>query len=327
MSNFLNQVSAIFPGAASSVISTLRNVQLGGQAGLNVSPNINFTPLTIGGFNLTGFEAPEHINVGGQQKLAVHDFPGGTRTVQSLGAFPPDEISWEGLFIGPTAWDRAYALDRFRVDGSDLSLLYGNWGYNGKIKHLELIAVNQWVCRYKLYFIPYTDLAQAPQPPTQNSSAVVNGAMSNLSGNIPTTQFGDTLPTSVLTPVNSLMSTVTTAMARASNVFQNIATSDIRAITTYVGQTVSSVAAIVSDPSTPLSMSASALYVGNQASIIGAQTSVPPTPQSVVTVNNPNLMQMAAQYYGDSSLWPKIASANGLVDPMPTGQFSLMVPQ
>lgn len=326
MANLFNTVSALVPGAASSIISTLRGIQLGGQAGLNVSPNVHFTPITIGGFHLTGFEAPEHINVGGQQKLAVHDFPGGTRTVQSLGPFPPDEISWEGLFIGPTAWDRAYALDRLRVAGADADLLYGNWGYTGRIKHLELIAVNQWICRYRLFFVPYTDLAAQPVAPASNSTTVVNGAMSNLSSNIPTTLFGDTLPSSITTPVSSLMSVVTTALNNAGNVFQNIAASDVRAISTYVSQVGSSVLGLVSSSPSSSSMAASALYIGNQASVIGAQTAQTPVPKSVVVTNNPNLMQMAAQHYGDSSQWPKIASANNIVDPMPTGQFNLVIP-
>ncbi len=35
----------------------------------------------------------------------------------------------------------------------------------------------------------------------------------------------------------------------------------------------------------------------------------------MITVNGANLFVLAAQYYGDASLWTTIAKANGLVDP------------
>lgn len=45
-----------------------------------------------------------------------------------------------------------------------------------------------------------------------------------------------------------------------------------------------------------------------------------------INVINPNLMALAAQYYGDATKWRIIADANGLTDPQPTGQFSLNIP-
>jgi len=51
----------------------------------------------------------------------------------------------------------------------------------------------------------------------------------------------------------------------------------------------------------------------------------PQTAQQVQTVN-PNLFSMASQYYQDPSLWGRIARANGLLNPAPTGQFNLTVP-
>lgn len=48
-----------------------------------------------------------------------------------------------------------------------------------------------------------------------------------------------------------------------------------------------------------------------------------------IIVNGANLFQLAAQYYGDASLWTNIALANDLVDPVvPAGvAISLTIPQ
>jgi nucleoid-associated protein YgaU len=44
------------------------------------------------------------------------------------------------------------------------------------------------------------------------------------------------------------------------------------------------------------------------------------TSGQLVTVNGANLFQLAAQYYGDATLWTAIAQANNLVDPeVPAG--------
>jgi nucleoid-associated protein YgaU len=48
----------------------------------------------------------------------------------------------------------------------------------------------------------------------------------------------------------------------------------------------------------------------------------------VITVNGANLFQLAAQYYGDATLWTTIAVANGLNDPeiMPGTAQTLVIP-
>lgn len=45
-------------------------------------------------------------------------------------------------------------------------------------------------------------------------------------------------------------------------------------------------------------------------------------------VNGANLFQLAAQYYGDATLWTTIAQANGLSDPIlqPGTPFTLVIP-
>lgn len=45
-----------------------------------------------------------------------------------------------------------------------------------------------------------------------------------------------------------------------------------------------------------------------------------------VTVLNPNLYRLAAQYYGDATQWTVIAKANNLVDPYQSGFLTLIIP-
>jgi len=44
-----------------------------------------------------------------------------------------------------------------------------------------------------------------------------------------------------------------------------------------------------------------------------------------ITVNYANLFQLAAQYYGDATLWTAIAEANGLTDPVVQATVSLTI--
>jgi hypothetical protein len=47
----------------------------------------------------------------------------------------------------------------------------------------------------------------------------------------------------------------------------------------------------------------------------------------VITVTGGNLYALAAQYYGDATMWWWIAQTNGLTDPMlPATTFNLVIP-
>lgn len=50
-------------------------------------------------------------------------------------------------------------------------------------------------------------------------------------------------------------------------------------------------------------------------------------PPSSVTVAGGNLFALAAQYYGDATLWYRIAAANGRTDPMIEGVVTLRLPK
>jgi nucleoid-associated protein YgaU len=47
----------------------------------------------------------------------------------------------------------------------------------------------------------------------------------------------------------------------------------------------------------------------------------------VIHTINPNLLVLAAQYYGDATQWRLIGNANGIADPQPIGSFNITIPQ
>ncbi len=87
----------------------------------------------LGPILLQGFEIPQQITWGGRQKLAIHTLPGGDRVIDSLGRNDID-ISWSGVFSGPTASSRARTVDRMRADGATWPLTWSTFFYSVVIK-------------------------------------------------------------------------------------------------------------------------------------------------------------------------------------------------
>lgn len=52
-----------------------------------------------------------------------------------------------------------------------------------------------------------------------------------------------------------------------------------------------------------------------------------PNPATSITVGGGTLQDLAAQHYGDASLWPVIAQANGMTDPQISGVQTISIPQ
>lgn len=76
--------------------------------------------LVLGPIAFADFEIPERIRFGGNQRLAVHQLPGGRRVVDALGR-DDGEICWSGVFTArmprraPVCWTRcACRADRCR---------------------------------------------------------------------------------------------------------------------------------------------------------------------------------------------------------------------
>jgi hypothetical protein len=61
--------------------------------------------VTVGGVGLSGLEVPATMSFGGEQRLAVHELPGGGRVVDALGPQEAD-VEWTGWFTGSNAVSR-----------------------------------------------------------------------------------------------------------------------------------------------------------------------------------------------------------------------------
>ena len=90
---------------------------------LSIKATYIMNDLTLGDFVFSGFEIPEKLPLGGDQRLVTHKFPGGARVIEAMGA---DEahIHWRGQFRGGDAMARAKYLDTLRINGPNLLLKF-----------------------------------------------------------------------------------------------------------------------------------------------------------------------------------------------------------
>lgn len=116
--------------------------------------------LTLGGVVFQGFEIPESINFGGQQMLAVHKLPGGTRVVDAMG--PDDaDIRWSGRFRGPSAEQRATLLDYMRRQGNQILLSWGLHRFQVVIREFTANYQRDTEITYSIACMVVLDEAQA----------------------------------------------------------------------------------------------------------------------------------------------------------------------
>jgi hypothetical protein len=84
--------------------------------------------LTLGGVIFQDFEIPETIKAGGEQKLDIKKFIGGSRIIDALGRDDAD-IEWTGRFRGGSAEQRCQQLNAMRVAGTPVQLTWSTFNY------------------------------------------------------------------------------------------------------------------------------------------------------------------------------------------------------
>jgi hypothetical protein len=155
--------SAINPGTwtASPVGSAFSKTAPAQTNAPTAYPTIPPVALHLGGIPFLSFECPESIgDIGLQAKLAMHDFPGGYRTVQPLGFFPPQMITWSGQFWqndipGYTPQQRIINLEQIIINQVGVSLNIGPFTFNPVFVHkLELHMQLGWLLPYTIEIIP-----------------------------------------------------------------------------------------------------------------------------------------------------------------------------
>jgi hypothetical protein len=116
--------------------------------------------LTLGGVVFTGFEIPETINFGGEQKLAIHKLPGGGRVIDAMGPNDAD-IRWSGRLRGPSSEQRGILLDFMRRRGRKILLAWGLHRFQVVIRSFEANYQSPHEIPYSIVCTVVLDEAQA----------------------------------------------------------------------------------------------------------------------------------------------------------------------
>ncbi len=104
--------------------------------------------LSLGNVTFNVDDLPEEINLGGEQVLAVRQFPGSGLDVQVLGAFD-DVIQRSATFLYGTALSNCKTLDAMRQQGEPVQLQVGPF--------TRPVLVKKFTFKYQNdYSIPYS---------------------------------------------------------------------------------------------------------------------------------------------------------------------------
>lgn len=135
-------------------------------------------PLTLGPVEFAGLESPAEIQFGGRQRLAIHQFPGGGRTIDCLGS-EDGPIQWTGILSGSNAYDRIRLLDGLRIAGAPVRLCWGNLTYTVIISECSFIYRQVYWVDYSISCIPSSPPQISNPEPTNaaTSAAIVDLAM------------------------------------------------------------------------------------------------------------------------------------------------------
>lgn len=311
-------------------------------------------------------ESPQSISWGGRQMFAQSDLVGGGRTIDALGE-SHDPLTWNGILFGVNASQRAKYLDNLRRAGQAVEISWDDYLYSALLVEFKPMYMQSWHVRYSITFVVIEDLTQRATSAVQESlvqllnndaatstclgeiigDSELNSLMSDVNealqayGNAvdaitapiavagqcvaEVTQGTQALLTSLVAPIaaaQARIETLQTQVGEATTLFQNTASAATS------GALPSSIAAIASanvGMGTAQPLYAMSANLGRMQANIKAGS--PATTNTQMEVVGGNLQNIAAQVYGDATLWPKIASANGLLDPvLPSTPMTLQIP-
>lgn len=291
-----------------------------------------WTPLILDTFvfDEAQLEVPEASgDMGGNQSIEQHDFPGGIRTHKSYGYFPAAQ-KWRARFHGTNASDRAEGVKRIMAAGREVKLQYGSRSWLGRVANFSPTARHTWLYDYQLEFWPRIDYGAGPTfPPVTDLGTVlalhILSLQSLLTFGLSGSLLFQALAAELGGPVGFLVSQVQDSIAAAGGVIGNVSSINQQAIYQASLSALAACAPYQVSPDSTQSSPASDAAARIQA-IQTIMSAAQPT-KAVVQTINPNLLVLAAQYYGDATQWRTIANANGLADPQPTGSFNLVIPQ
>ncbi|GAN55272.1 hypothetical protein [Tanticharoenia sakaeratensis] len=132
------------------------------------------SPVSLDNFTLTGMEVPSVLRVGGQQRLIVHQLPGGDRLIDSAGG-DPNRIEMAGTFTGQNALARAQTLQKLYQRGKPIRFIAA------AVSTQAFIFDYAYDYTAKGAVIPYR-LTLEMQAAAQNAQAATGKTLSSLVG-------------------------------------------------------------------------------------------------------------------------------------------------
>lgn len=122
------------------------------------------TVLMLGPVEFQAFEIPAGINIGGRQLVTLHQLAGGRRVIDCIGAADSD-ISFEGIFSGPTATQRAQALNLLRITGDTLTLSWNTFFYSVILQRFDAVFQSPTWVPYRITCTVVRDDSYYPTAP------------------------------------------------------------------------------------------------------------------------------------------------------------------
>jgi hypothetical protein len=299
-------------------------------------------------FTLHAHEIPEELDgLGGTQLLAVHNFPGGSRTVQPFGFFPVP-VMWEGWLFplfgnAQSATDQlavvngvaqnigkgivATALDRYQDmkdianAGSYVTVAWGSETVQGYVEELKILVKNQFRLRYRFKMVVTADISNIQNSADQATQRQVLQSWSN---KLQKALTNPALPTDLSKFGSALQTSMTALLLRydpkAATLFSNVVNE--------AGSLSGVCSSYINGSNSPSPDGQSmALGLNSIASgVTSAIQSFTSVPIAAFQAINPNFFSLAAQHYGDASQATTLAQANGQTDPQPIGVLPIIIP-
>lgn len=146
----------------------------------------SFEIFKLGDVELTGFEVPELVPLGGDQAHSVKDFSGGDRQVQSFG-YHRRPLTWSGILVGPDALKRHQALESLCDAGVAVVWGFGNQLADVLVTRYHPDFLDRFEIHYTLEMVVVLDHAKPPatQVPDANSQILAGLQKASASFNQP----------------------------------------------------------------------------------------------------------------------------------------------
>lgn len=131
------------------------------------------TTLILDAIAFEEFEIPDSIRAGGAQAMFRHKYPGGLRTIDTMG--PDDaDIQWSGIFLDGTAQDRCKQLDIIRRQGRQVVLTWAGYQYLVVVANFEWDFKRTWHIPYTITLAVVQDQTQPGQSSTQDVDSQID---------------------------------------------------------------------------------------------------------------------------------------------------------